>query len=85
MERGDTAMGAGWMSRMQRLLVGESEAAEHGYPLYFAIFALLGRGNFDAALVTARRMQDIGRRFDDPNLVAIGLVGEGRVLIKRAR
>jgi tetratricopeptide (TPR) repeat protein len=82
MERGDTATGAGWMSRMQRLLVGESEAAEHGYPLYFEIFALLGRGDFDDAMVTARRMQDIGRRFDDSNLLAIGLVGEGRVLIK---
>jgi tetratricopeptide (TPR) repeat protein len=82
MERGDTATGAGWMSRMQRLLVGESEAAEHGYPLYFEIFALLGRGDLDGAMVTARRMQDIGRRFDDSNLLAIGLVGEGRVLIK---
>jgi ATP/maltotriose-dependent transcriptional regulator MalT len=83
MERGDTAAGAGWMSRVQRLLVDESEAAEHGYPLYFEIFALLGRGNIDAALVTARRMQGIGRRFGDPNLVAIGLVGEGRALIKK--
>ena len=82
-ERGDTAAGAGWMSRMQRLLIHEPDAAERGYPLYFEIFALLGRGDFNAAMVTARRMQGIGRRFDDPNLVAIGLVGEGRALIKK--
>ncbi len=43
---------------------------------------MLGRGDLDGAMVTARRMQDIGRRFDDSNLLAIGLVGEGRVLIK---
>lgn len=26
-----------------------------------------------------------GRRYDDPNLVAIGLVGEGRALLKQGR
>jgi len=33
----------------------------------------------------AQRMQEIGRRFDDPNLVAVGLVGEGRALLKRGQ
>jgi hypothetical protein len=83
MERGDTAVGAGWMSRAHRLLAEEPEAVEHGYPLYFEIFSAMGRGDVDAAGVTARRMQDIGRRFGDANLVAIGVLGEGRALIKQ--
>jgi DNA-binding NarL/FixJ family response regulator len=85
MERGDAAAGAGWMSRAHRLLVDEPEAAEHGYSLYFEIFSMLARGDFDGAVAAAGRVQDIGRRFSDPNLVAIGVLGEGRALIKQGR
>jgi DNA-binding NarL/FixJ family response regulator len=85
MERGDAAAGGGWMGRAHRLLAEESEAAEHGYPLYFEIFSAIGRGDFDGAVAAAGRMQDIGRRFSDPNLVAIGVVGQGRALIKQGR
>jgi hypothetical protein len=30
-------------------------------------------------------MQGLGRRFADPNLVAAGVLGEGRALLKRRR
>ena len=33
----------------------------------------------------ARRMQELGRRFGDPNLVALGVLGEGRALLKQGR
>ena len=84
MERGDAAAGSGWMSRTHRLLADAPEGPEHGYPAYFEIFAGMGRGDLDGAVEAAKRMQGIGRRFGDPNLVAIGLVGEGRARLKEA-
>lgn len=43
----------------------------------------MGAGEFLRAVEVARRMQQLGRRFNDPNLAAVGLVGEGRALIKQ--
>jgi DNA-binding NarL/FixJ family response regulator len=84
-ERGEGMIGSGWMSRSQRLLRDQPEGAEHGYPVYYDLFAALGRDEFDAAEAHAQHMQDLGRRFDDPNLVAVGVLGEGRALIKQGR
>jgi ATP/maltotriose-dependent transcriptional regulator MalT len=83
MERGDAAAGSGWMHRTRRLLDDAPECAAHGYPLYFQIFAEMVAGDLDAALSTAVEVGEIGRRYDDPNLVAISLVGTGRALLKR--
>jgi DNA-binding CsgD family transcriptional regulator len=83
MQRGDSAAGSAWMRRTRRLLGEEPEAAEHGYPLYLDIFVAMGAGDIPGAIEVARRMQDLGHRFNDPNLSAVGLVGEGRALIKQ--
>ena len=83
MERGEHVIGAAWMNRARRLLADAPTCAEHGYPLYFDLFASMGRGDLDEARVIAQRMQELGGRFDDPNLVALGVMGEGRVLLKR--
>lgn len=83
-ERGDSAVGSGWMSRARRLLSGVPEGPEHGYPLYWDVFEAMANGDLDGALRLARRMQDLGRRFDDSDLVALGLLGEGRALVKQA-
>lgn len=82
MERGEQVIGAAWMNRARRLLADAPTGAEHGYPLYFDLFASMGRGELDEARVIAQRMQELGERFDDPNLVALGVMGEGRVLLK---
>src|SRR4029077_1931411 len=39
----------------------------------------------EAAAESARRMQDLGRRFDDDTLVALGVFFEGRALVKQAK
>jgi ATP/maltotriose-dependent transcriptional regulator MalT len=83
--RGDAAQSDGWMSRAQRLLADEPEGAEHGYPLYLQIAALMGEGDLEQAVESARRMQELGRRHDDPTLVAMGVFFEGRSRIKQAR
>jgi len=82
--RGDGAQADGWQSRAMRLLAVEDEGAEHGYPLYLETAALMGR-DLDAAGESARRMQELGRRFGDDTLVALGIFFEGRVLVKQAR
>jgi DNA-binding CsgD family transcriptional regulator len=82
--RGDGARSDGWLARAQRLLASEAEGAEHGYPLYLGTARLLG-SDLVAAAASARRMQDLGRRFGDASLVALGVFFEGRALVKQAR
>ena len=83
LERGDAAAGSGWMHRTRRLLDDAPEGAAHGYPIYFRIFASMEVGDLDAAMSLADEMGKIGRRFDDPSLVALSLIGRGRALVKR--
>ena len=82
--RGDGAQADGWLARAQRLLKAETEGPEHGYPLYLEIAALMG-SDLEAALAQARRMQELGRRFGDDTLVALGVFYEGRSLVKQAK
>jgi ATP/maltotriose-dependent transcriptional regulator MalT len=84
-ERGDLAIGSGWMSRMRRLLHDQPEGVEHGYPLYYDIFSAMAEGDLKGAVAHARRMQELGHRFADPNLVAVGVLGEGRARLKQGR
>jgi DNA-binding CsgD family transcriptional regulator len=81
---GDGAQADAWQARALRLLESEDEGPEHGYPLYLETARLMGV-DLDAARDAARRMQDVGRRFDDDTLVALGMFFEGRVLVKQAR
>jgi len=81
--RGNGEVGGGWLSRAQRLLADEPDCPEQGYLLYFAVETSLGGG--EETMIKARRVQDIGRRHADRNLVAAGMVAEGRVLIKVGR
>jgi ATP/maltotriose-dependent transcriptional regulator MalT len=82
---GDAAQSAGWSSRAVRHLESVPESPDHGYPLYLQIAAHMGQGDSDAALADARRMQELGRRYDDPTLQVLGVYFEGRVLIKQAK
>lgn len=67
-ERGDEAIGSGWLRRARRLLEDTAEAPEHGYLLYWDAFGAMGQGDFAKALPCAKRMQELGQRHGDPNL-----------------
>ncbi|HUP87339.1 MAG TPA: response regulator transcription factor [Acidimicrobiales bacterium] len=81
--RGSETVGSGWINRAQRLVVDESDCAEQGYLLYFSVETSLDGGT--ETMAKAREVQAFGRRHADPNLVAAGIVAEGRVLIRLGR
>ncbi len=78
--KGDETVGGGWIGRVQRLLAEEPDCAEQGYLLYFFVESSLGGG--EETLAKAREVQEFGRRNANRNLIAAGMVAEGRVLIK---
>jgi DNA-binding CsgD family transcriptional regulator len=81
---GESAPGLGWMGRCQRVLESLPEGPEHGYPLYLRIAELMDT-DLEAAVSSAQRMQDLGRRYADPTLLALGVYFEGRARVKQAR
>lgn len=81
---GAAAQSDGWLGRCTRLLESMPEGVEHGYALYLRIAALMG-SDLDAAVESSRRMQDLGERFSDPTLFALGVYYEGRSRINQAR
>jgi DNA-binding CsgD family transcriptional regulator len=81
--RGDEEIGSAWMSRAQRHLDGEPEGPEHGYVVYLLeVEGALDGDDLAAVAASARRVREIGLRHGDPNLVATGLLGEGRALVR---
>ncbi|SNR59751.1 regulatory protein, luxR family [Haloechinothrix alba] len=82
-ERGETARGSAWLSRVRRLVADEPDSAVHGYLLYTDMFATMGDGDVENALSYARRMEALGNRLGDPNVAALGVLGQGRALVKQ--
>jgi DNA-binding NarL/FixJ family response regulator len=81
--RGDEPQGMGWLSRSRHLLEGARECRVHGLLLLFTgVDANLVAGKPAAAVDAARQIRDLGGRLNEPGLVAAGLNGEGRALIK---
>lgn len=85
MSRGYAAQGSGWLTRARQLVADHPETAPHGYLYYLDIFSALGGGNFDEAEFRAQQMEALGRRLDEPNLAALGVLGRGRVLVKKGQ
>ena len=84
--RGEMAVGGGWIARAQRLLESEPEdVVERGYLLIHEFYQHLGRGDFARAGETAARVVEEGRRFTDHDLIATGLMSQGRLLIYSGR
>ena len=81
--RGDEPQGRGWIGRAMRLAQSIPECKVHGYLLFVTeVEGSLLAGQPAAAVDASRRLQDLGRRLDEPDLLAAGLNGEGRALIK---
>lgn len=81
--RGDEGQASGWTGRAARLLDDEPECVEKGYLAYIDYEQAFGRGDLDAALALSLEISATGRRFDDPTLAALGVLGQGRVTVAR--
>lgn len=84
--RGEEAPGSGWLGRAAALLADDPECTEAGYLRYLTeVESALAGPDPDSVIASARGVADLGRRLGDPNLMAAGAVGEGRVLVKQGR
>jgi DNA-binding NarL/FixJ family response regulator len=84
--RGEPAISGGWVARTQRLLANETDdIVERGYLLVHNFFQQLDRGDFAEAGETVVQVVDSGRRFGNPDLIAIGLTCQGRFTIYSGR
>ena len=86
MFRGDSASAAGWFARGQRVLERhEDDCVERGYLLIPVLLQRTGSGAYDAAETTAAEIVEVGERFGDHDLAAIGLMEQGHALVRQGR
>ncbi|MFN2624928.1 MAG: LuxR C-terminal-related transcriptional regulator [Mycobacteriales bacterium] len=73
----------GWFARAQRLLEREeTDCVERGYVLQAPTIEQEFTGNFDGSRALAAEIAEIGERFGDRDLVAIGLMVQAHALIR---
>jgi DNA-binding NarL/FixJ family response regulator len=82
-QQGHHAQGGGWLSRAGRLLdEADLDCAARGYLLVpAALQSLDGDHDGDRALELFEKVSETARRFDDPDLVVMGLLGRGQSLV----
>jgi DNA-binding CsgD family transcriptional regulator len=82
MMRGQMAQAGGWLSRTESILdESGKDCAASGYVLIPAVLGKLGAHDGDGARELAVRALAVGRRCDDADLQAFGLLGVGQALI----
>jgi DNA-binding NarL/FixJ family response regulator len=85
MLRGEMGPASGWFGRGRRLLEREEDCAERGYLLIPTIVAHSIAGDAEGAYATATEIAEIGARFDDRDLFAIGVHEQGHALVRQGR
>ena len=84
MLRGEIGPASGWFGRGERLLEREKlDCAERGYLLVPTIVAHAVAGDAEAAYATATEIADIGARYGDRDLTAIGVHEQGHALVRQ--
>jgi DNA-binding CsgD family transcriptional regulator len=83
--RGEPAVGAGWLMRAHRHLDGRPDCVEHGFlAVVEATVARFG-GDLDRASQLATHAAEIGRRFRDPDVIALAIHTNGLISIAQGR
>jgi DNA-binding NarL/FixJ family response regulator len=86
MFRGEAGPASGWFARAQRLLESEQrDCVERGYVLIAALLEQVFGGDHEAAHAIAVEITEIGERFGDRDLVALGLMEQGHALVRQGR
>jgi ATP/maltotriose-dependent transcriptional regulator MalT len=81
--RGDDAQASGWLGRVEHLLDGCPEGQVHGYLLHVGFEEAFERSDLESAMGLAVRVHTLGERLGAAGLVALGMLGKGRVLVRR--
>lgn len=85
-QRGELAQGGGWMARARSLVQQHRlDGVEAGYLLIPDGLMAMANGGHAAALELFERARTIGRRFGDEDLVALGCLGKGQVMLRVGR
>ena len=74
---GEPSVGAGWLKRAERHLQDLPECVPQGFLALIEGTVALQMGDAAGALERSRRAIELGRRFGDPDLVAMSTVAEG--------
>lgn len=82
---GEHAVAMGWLRRAGRHLEGEPECAEHGYVAVARAELAFAGGDIGGAADWAARAVELGERFGEPNVSAMGLQVQGRALVEEGR
>jgi class 3 adenylate cyclase len=80
-DRMELALWNAWLQRAVRLLADQPECVERGYLEMSLVRSSFDRGAVEEASEHASRAQEIGARFDDPDLVAFGQVMQGAAMV----
>jgi class 3 adenylate cyclase len=80
--RRNPSVGRAWLSRGERLLEAEPASVEYGHLERMRGFMA---GDPEEALAHAQRTFEIGSRFGDADLIALGLHDKGRILIAKGQ
>ncbi|HET9847105.1 MAG TPA: adenylate/guanylate cyclase domain-containing protein [Candidatus Dormibacteraeota bacterium] len=80
-----SAVANAWLNRAQRLLQDESVGVEHGYLTRMLVGRAMGAREYDRALELAQQMLDIGTKFGDRDLIALGLHYQGLILVEEGQ
>ena len=79
----ETAQSNGWLARTERLLDGRGlDCVERGYLKVVRAYDALNGGDALVAHAISTEAHAIGVRFADPELTALGLLGQGEALIE---
>jgi DNA-binding CsgD family transcriptional regulator len=86
MLRGEMGPASGWFGRGRRLLEREGhDCAEGGYLLIPVLVGHTIAGDHEAAYETATEIAELGTRFADRDLIAIGVHEQGHALVRQGR
>jgi DNA-binding CsgD family transcriptional regulator len=83
--RGAMAPAGGWLARAQRLLEGAGECIERGGALIPHAIRHLFEGDNQAALGEFTEALEVGERFGDRDVAAMGRLGRGQALVMSGR
>jgi DNA-binding CsgD family transcriptional regulator len=83
---GRHAVAGGWEARLERILdeLGH-DVVERGYRAILQMFRHIGAAEWPAAAESAAAVGEYGRRFRDPDLIAMGLCAQGRLTLYTGR